>query len=155
MALIAIVVMACNTLSPAERAERDARIAQAVEKALAARRYTVEISTMYPSHGRVRQVSPEFGLLVKGDTLMSYLPYVGRAYSVPYGGGTGLNFTEPIEEYKAEKGKNGTTQILIKVSHEADLLSYQLEVFDNGNTTINLTSRERESISYSGNLVVK
>lgn len=143
---------ACSTLTSAERAEREAKMAQAVEKAVAERHYKVEIDMMYPRNGRAMDVSSDFSLEVKGDTLISYLPYFGRAYSVPYGGGKGLNFMAPIREYKVEKERNGATAITIKTYNEEDDFLFRLEIFNNGKTSIDVTSREREPISYSGKM---
>ena len=148
-----LTIAACSTLTSAERAERDAKRTQAVEKALTERRYKVTVDMVYPRRGQAVNVSSDFSLEVKGDTLVSYLPYFGRAYNVPYaGGGKGLNFTAPIAEYHSTKGRNGATQISIKVINEEDNYTFHLEVFDNGSTSIDLLARERESINYSGTL---
>ena len=155
IALFAVAVAACSSLTSAERAERDARTAQAVEKALTKRHYRVEISMMNPRRGRAVHVSPDFSLEVKGDTLVSYLPYFGRAYSVPYGGGKGLNFTAPIREYHTSKGRNGATLVRMKAINEEDVYSFRLEIFPNGSTSIDLTARERESINYNGQMEVE
>ena len=98
-------------------------------------------------------MSPDFSLEVRGDTLVSYLPYFGRAYSLPYGGGKGLNFTAPISEYRTTKERNGATLITMKAINEEDVYLFRLEIFSNGSTTIDLRPRERESISYSGQMV--
>ena len=150
--LFAVALAACSSLTSAERDERDAKRAQAVEKALAERHYKVEISMMNPRRGSAVIVSPDFSLKVKGDTLVSYLPYFGRAYNVPYGGGKGLNFTAPISEYHSSKERNGATQITMKVINEEDVYTFRLEIFSNGNASIDLTARERESINYSGQM---
>ena len=150
--LLATVLTACSTLTPAEKAERKAKTAQAVEKALTERRYKVDISMMLTNRGTAVNVTSNYSLEVKGDTLVSYLPYFGRAYQMPYGGGKGLNFTAPISDYHAEKDHRGTYQININVKNEEDDYSYHLEVFDNGSTTIHLTTRQRDPISYSGDL---
>lgn len=147
-----LVLVACSSLTPAEKAERQAKRAQAVEQALAARHYRVSVNMMYPRNGKAKSVSSDYGLEVKGDTLVSYLPYFGRAYNVPYGGGKGLNFTETLTEYHSQKLSNGATQVLIKVKNEEDVYNFTLEIFDNGSTSIDLNSRERESINYSGNM---
>ena len=107
---------------------------------------------MYPRNGKAKTVSSDYGLEVKGDTLVSYLPYFGRAYNVPYGGGKGLNFTGTFTEYHSKKLSNGATQVLIKVKNEEDVYEFILEIFDNGSTSIDMNSRERESINYSGNI---
>lgn len=150
-----LCICACSSLTSAERAERDAKIAQPVEKALTERQYKVEIHMMYPRRGKAVNVTPDYSLQVKGDTLVSYLPYFGRAYNVPYGGGKGLNFTAPIKEYQAVKGGKGNTKILIRVDSEEDIVTYTLDVFPNGNTSIDVSARERESISYSGELDIE
>ena len=152
MVLLTMMLVACSTLTPAEKAERRAKRAQAVEQALAARHYRVSVNMMYPRNGKAKTVSSDYGLEVKGDTLVSYLPYFGRAYNVPYGGGKGLNFTETFTEYHSKKLSNGATQVLIKVKNEEDVYEFILEIFDNGSTSIDMNSRERESINYSGNM---
>lgn len=152
MVLLAMMLVACSSLTPAEKAERRAKRAQAVEQALAARHYRVSVNMMYPRNGKAKTVSSDYGLEVKGDTLVSYLPYFGRAYNVPYGGGKGLNFTETFTEYHSKKLSNGATQVLIKVKNEEDVYEFILEIFDNGSTSIDMNSRERESINYSGNI---
>lgn len=152
---ISLIMAACSSLSSTERAERAAKVAQSVEKALAGRRYTVSINTMFPRNGRVVNVSPDYSVKVKGDTLVSYLPYFGRAYNVPYGGGKGYNFTAPITDYQATKNRKGNTRITFRTNNEEDILTFMLDVFPDGSTTIDVTARERESISYSGQMDVE
>lgn len=147
-----LLLVACSSLTPAEKAERQAKLALAVEKALAERHYKVGIVMMYPNRGKTVNISPDFSLEVKGDTLVSYLPYFGRAYNIPYGGGKGLNFTAPIAEYHSEKGRKGATLVKIKVKNEEDVYTFLLEIYDNGSTTIDMMSHERESIRYSGEI---
>ncbi len=141
-----MAVMACGTMTAAEQAER----IQAVSKALESKHYTVSIQMMYPSRGGAKSVTSDYSLEVKGDTLVSYLPYIGRAYNVPYGGGKGLNFTAPIKHYEATKDNKGRTRVVILTDNEEDLITYYLEVWDTGQTTIDVQSREREPINYSG-----
>ena len=150
--LLAWGMVACSSLTSAEKAERQEKQALAVEKALSERHYRVGVVMMYPNRGKAVNVSPDYSVEVKGDTLISYLPYFGRAYSVPYGGGKGLNFTAPIAEYQTEKGRKGATLVTIKVRNEEDIYTYLLEIYDNGSTTVDVRSRERESIRYSGNM---
>ena len=140
--------VACGTMTSAERAER----ALAVENALATRHYAVSIQVMYPTRGGAVNVTPDFSLKVEGDTLVSYLPYFGRAYNVPPGGGKGLNFTAPIKRYEAAKDKKGRTHVLIVADNDEDVITYHLEIVDNGRASIDVRCRERESISYSGEL---
>ena len=92
---------------------------------------------------------------MKGDTLISYLPYFGRVYWVPYGGGKGLNFMVTISSYEEWEKKNGLRHIEIGLKNEEDTYLYTIEVFSNGSATIDVMARQREQISYTGEMDVK
>lgn len=124
-------------------------------KALEARDYKIAISRMYPMKGSSRSVSYGYSVEVRNDSLISYLPYFGGAYNVPYGGGKGLNFSERIGSYRESQKNNGERQIEINVTNEEDTYIYLIKVFSNGNSSIDVTSRQRDHISYSGELEVK
>ena len=128
--------------------ERKAKEEQALAKALEERNYQVDISMMSSSLG-VKQITDNYSLTIKGETLVSYLPYMGRAENVPYGGGKGLNFEAKINKYETSKTKKGT-RILIDVENDEDNYHFNLEVFPNGACSLSVLSRNRESINYSG-----
>ena len=146
-----LLAMACATLTPAERAE----LARKVSAALDERRYEIDIRTMSPRHGVTKTVTDRWSLEVKGDTVVSYLPYFGRAYNVPYGGGKGLNFTAPIAEYTETVGQKNERRIQMVVTNDEDTYLYYIEVYENGNSFIDVQSKERDGISYSGNLLLE
>ena len=150
MAVIALA--ACSTLTQAEKEQRKMAQKQAVEKALADRHYTIDVLMMYPQKGPGRQVNGDYSLEVKGDTLVSYLPYFGRAYQVPYGGGKGLNFSAVMDYYSATTDAKGKTIVVIGVTNDEDTYEYTLSIFDNGSTTIDVSAQQREHISYSGRM---
>ena len=153
--VLVLVVAGCSSLTSAEKAERQAALQRAVAGALDSRHYKIAVRTMYPTRGMPKQLTYGYSLEVKGDTLVSYLPYFGRAYSVPYGGGKALNFTALIGSYKAEMVKNDRTRISIFVNNEEDDLTYVLTVFDNGQTSIDVRAGEREPISFNGEMTIE
>jgi hypothetical protein len=146
-----VMMAACVTLTPEEKAQ----LSKAVNIALDERHYTIDIQTMTPNRGATKNVASNWSLEVKGDTLISYLPYMGRAYQIPYGGGKGLNFTAPIKTYHESKGKKDERRIVIEVDNENDTHTYSLVVFDNGRADLDVQSKEREFISYSGEMMMK
>ena len=147
LAVLAITGCAAMRLTP----EQKARQKQIVEENIAGQHYTIDINQMIPMRGPARMVN-DFSLSVEGNRLISYLPYFGRAYNVPYGGGKGLNFTAPIASYKEYMRKNGLRHIEIGLSNEEDTYLYTIEVFDNGSSSVEVRARQRERISYSGYL---
>lgn len=151
---MAIAICACAVLcgcaTSEERAAQKAEMARNVTKALNERNYKISILRMNPMRGSSRSVSYGYSVEVRNDTLFSYLPYFGRAYNVPYGGGKGLNFSHPIENYQEYQKKNGQRHIEIGLTNEEDTYLYTIEVFDNGNSSVEVLSRQRERIYYTG-----
>ena len=107
---------------------------------------------MHPMKGPSKAVSYGYSVEVRNDSLISYLPYFGRAYNVPYGGGKGLNFSAPIESYREGVGKNGKRHIEIGLTNDEDTYLYVLDVFDNGSSSVSVSARQREQISYTGDM---
>ena len=151
MALTAwVMLVGCATAE--ERAARAAEQAKAVKTALQERNYQIAVNRMYPSRGASKIVSSGYSVEVRNDSLISYLPYFGRAYDVPYGGGNGLNFSAPIRNYKESQTKSDLRHIEIDVKNDEDTYLYTLDIFDNGSADINVRSRQREPISFSGQM---
>ena len=147
------VVMLSGCATSEERAARAAEQVAKVKAALTERNYKIAVDRMYPMKGSSKSVSYGYCIEVRNDSLFSYLPYFGRAYSVPYGGGKGLNFSERIGNYQESQKKNGQRHIEISLKNEEDTYLYTIDVFDNGNSSIDVQARQRENISYSGEMV--
>lgn len=158
-ALFAIVMLlascATSKLTPEEKAKKQNLMTQRVLEALDNKHYTIDVNYVYPKRAPAHNLSYGFTLEVRGDSLISYLPYFGRAYSVPYGGGNGLDFTARMSNYVAYRTKKDLTRVDIDVENENDTYSYRLEIYDNGSASIDVNARERESISFSGEMVLK
>lgn len=142
------VLAACGTLrqSPEERARAEAQI----QERLDSRRYKVDINYMRPLRGASRALTSPYSLTVNGDRVISYLPYFGVAYNVPYGGGKALNFEGKILEYQEATVRGDRRRILFVTNSGEDQLIYQLDVFGNGKASLNVRSRNREAIDFDG-----
>ena len=150
-ALAVILWSSCATSE--EKAAQMAELSANVTNALNNRDFKIAVDRMYPMRGSSRHVSYGYSVEVRNDTLISYLPYFGRAYNVPYGGGKGLNFSAPIGSYQEFMKGNGQRHIEIGVTNDEDTYFYTIEVFDNGSSSVDVRARQRERISYSGNVV--
>ena len=150
---IVVLVMLSRCATVEERAARAAEQAAKVRTALTERNYKISIDHMYPMKGGSKSVSFGYTVEVRNDSLFSYLPYIGRAYQIPYGGGKGLNFSERIGSYQETQRKNGLRHIEIGVKNDEDTYLYTIEVWDNGKSQIDVQPRQRERISYSGDMI--
>ncbi|MBR4366774.1 MAG: DUF4251 domain-containing protein [Bacteroidaceae bacterium] len=142
----------CGCATVEEKAARAAEQAAKVNKALKERKYKIDVERMYSMRGGSKTLSYGYSVEVRNDSLISYLPYFGRAYSVPYGGGKGLTFSERIGSYQEYQKGNGLRHIEISLRNDEDTYLYTIEVYENGSSSISVQSRQRENISYSGEM---
>ncbi len=135
-----------------EKENRQEQVAETIQKALDAQAYKIDVDYMYPMKGRSRALTSLYSLEVKNDSIYSYLPYVGEAYSVPYGGGKGLNFRAPISQYESKEGKKGVTEVLLKTRNEEDSYTFRITIYKDGTSRIYVQPNNRQSISFSGKI---
>lgn len=129
----------------------------AVVDAIAAKRWHIDINTMSTMRYGSKTVTPDFYLELRGDTLRSYLPYLGQVHvSSTLSPSIGLNFEEPVLTYKESKPKsNKYTQIDIDVKTKEDSYHYVIEIYSNGQAYIRVRSMYRDPISFDGTLEVE
>jgi hypothetical protein len=129
----------------------------AVLGAITAKRWHIDINTMNTMRYGSRTVTPDFYLELKGDTLHSYLPYLGQTrVSSTLSPSIGLNFEEPVLKYKESMPKSKKyTQIDIDVKTREDSYHYVIEVKDSGEATIRVRSMNSDPISFDGTLEIR
>lgn len=137
------------------RSERKARTERAVKEAIDSRTYKINVNRMQPMRGGSRTLTTDYSLKISNDSVYSYLPYFGVAYNIPYGGGKGLVFSEPLTGYTTEKLKKGRTRIEFKTRSEGYEYRYSLTVYPNGSTSIHVQPSNRQAISYTGEVDIK
>ena len=128
---------------------------EAVAKAIAAKRWRIDINSMNTMRYGARTVTPDFYLELRGDTLHSYLPYLGQAQVSPMlSPSIGLNFETQVLRYKQSMPKSKKyTQIDIDVRTREDSYHYMIQFYDTGGATIYVRSLNRDPISFDGNLI--
>lgn len=110
----------------------------------------VSINTAHPMSGSMIVLTSPYSLKIKGDSVFSYLPYYGRAYSVPYGGGNGLNFNDKILSYSERITTKGMSEIIIGTKNNEDTYRYVIYLSPTGSASIDVSSYNRQSISFTG-----
>jgi hypothetical protein len=97
-------------------------------------------------------VSSTFELKINGNEVDSYLPYVGEAYRLPYGGGKGLNFKAVMQNYRMAQVTSNRYLIEFDVNNDEDIFHYRIDMFTNGKAVIDVIARDRDAISFDGEL---
>lgn len=149
--LLLITAMSMPTLSAQTKKEKKELKKQAVEKLVTSGKYKINVNRALPARGRSVTLTSPYSVEIRNDSVISYLPYYGRAYSIPYGGGEGLNFKAPLTDYKLWDKKE-TAKIKFSARSEEDKFDFNIDVFSNGSSTIFVNMQNRQSISFQGEL---
>lgn len=148
-------LVSCGTGSGLTKAEKEAAVTRQVQEGLDTRHYTIAVDWMKPLGGMAQHVSSNYELTVNGDEVDSYLPYVGEAYRLPYGGGKGLNFKGHIEKYSITYPTSNRSHIEFEVNSQEDSYYFRIDVFNNGKSYIDIIGRDRDAISFDGEMIFK
>ncbi len=109
--------------------------------------------TVNPLRGRFRILTSPYDVTVSQDSLISYLPYFGRAYTAPIDPSQGgIQFTSTDFSYDVKHEKSDKWDILIKPKDRQDVQQLNFSIFDNGTASLNVISISREPISFNGHL---
>lgn len=152
-----LVMMGCSATSGISdgmtRAERKILTASRVRERLAKRHYKIDITMMQPQNFPARALTTPHFVEVAGDSIYSYLPYYGRAYSVSYGGGAALDFEARITAYSEQRiERKHLTRCRLLVKTDEDSYVFTIEVFDNATSTVDVHSQNRDFILFSGEM---
>ena len=146
---VSLILAGCSAskgLTREERIAQETALREAIEK----RAFVVAVDKAFPVGEGMRVLTSPYSLTVNGNEVKSYLPFFGRAYSVPYGGGAGLIFDSTITDYQLLFDKKGKATIEFKTKSKDDQFVYNVSIFVNGSASVNVMSVNRQSISFTG-----
>ncbi len=128
--------------------------AMRIKQAINARDIHIMVNEALPLNHSAIPLTSDYSLRLKHDSAFVYLPYFGRAYSVPYNGGGGFDFakkrTDDTINFKKSQGY--TWRFSAQTSDD----NYQFNVWISldGYATITVNCNNRQSISYYGECVL-
>lgn len=148
-ALLMVMLAACNTGNRLTKED----VARRVQTSIEERHFTIAVDWMRPIGGMPQHVNSNYELKINGDEMDSYLPYMGEAYRLPYGGGKGLNFKAEIRNFSQTYAGSDGYIIEYDVTNDEDIYHYRLNIFNSGKAIIDVWARDRDPISFQGEMV--
>lgn len=142
-------IQSCSV--PAQTSARTA--GKTIDDDITKRRFEFVPSTASPQVGGAVQNLSGFALRVTNDTLVSYLPYYGRAYSAPIGSSRGpLDFKSTSFTWKEYDDTKGRRDIRLEFE-SGEVSAMDLSFSSEGYGTVNVRLRNRQPISFYGRVL--
>jgi hypothetical protein len=134
------------------RAEKKAQQIEDTKTIVESGTFVFKATNVNPMRGSTINLTTEYDVKVTKDSIYSYLPYYGVAYTASYGGtDSPMIFDSPAEKYSMEETKKGY-RITVSAKNGNDSLEFNFNITETGSTTLNVISVNRQSISYFGTL---
>ncbi len=153
-AVTALLFAACATtkLTPEEKAAQRKAKQEEMLQLINSRHFVTPMRVMHSNMVGSKTIDFGYGVTVKGDTIISYLPYMGRAHNLAYGNDEGLNFVGTITEYRIERSMKDAYTVQLLAASPNTLYIYTFLVYDDGNVQLSVTSRDKEAIGFNGSI---
>jgi hypothetical protein len=124
-----------------------------VDQAVKDKRFTIIVESMSPRRGGYKRLTSLYTFSVTPDTIVTDLPYAGRAYQAPMGtNDTGINFLSRVFDYEAKPGKKGAWEITLKPKDVKNYPQVNVTLHSSGSASIRMSPVDRDYISYTGTL---
>lgn len=137
--------------SYAQNVKNDDQKKAEIQNLVQSKDYTFVAQSILPQSGRSINLTTIYNLKVNGDTVVSDLPYFGRAYVAPLNPAEGgIHFTSTDFNYQIKNRKKGGWDILIEPKDTKDVKQMPLTISENGYASLSVISNNRQSISYNG-----
>ena len=155
-ALLMLIILSCISIRystpkafPGAQSAKDTD----VQKLLKSKSYQFIPQSVKTQSGRSIQIS-NYSLEVRNDTLISHLPYYGKAHSASIGDTEGpLNFKATNITYTSKEGKKNNTQINIRPEDtKIDAQEFFMTVSSSGYTNLSVRFNDREPVSFYGEI---
>jgi hypothetical protein len=147
--LLAFLIIIIGVLPEVNGQETDVAVLQQM---FDTKNFIFKAETVNPQSGRTRQLTQEYDLTISRDKIICFLPYYGRAFSAPVSSEGGIKFTSIDFSYDVKKVKKGW-EITIVPKEVTDVHQMYLTAFSNGRATLQVTSNNRQNISFNGYVV--
>lgn len=130
---------------------RDNDKTEKVKTLIESKSFTFVAQSVTPMRGGTRQLTTTYNLKVLPDKVDADLPYFGRAYTAPINSSdAGIRFTSTDFEWTVKESKKKGWDITIKPKGAKDVRLAILSVSRNGYASLQVTSQNRQPISYQG-----
>lgn len=146
--VVLIFTSACSSLKTAP--EKVSEITNKIDN----KDFTIRFNYANPIQMQQIALTSEYTLTIKGDSVIAFLPYYGVAYVAPFNSSEGgIKFASNMLNYSKSLNKKGDGwDIRFKINSSAYHYNLFLSVYQNGNSTLQVNSYERDPISFYGEM---
>ncbi len=115
--------------------------------------FTLEVHRIHPLAYPSQPLTAGYTLEVRGDSVFSRLPYVGRSYSATPTGGVDLDFAAPVHERHTTTGRKGERVVSFRCVNGAAAYGFRVTLWPGRRATVDVTPATAQRVGFDGERV--
>mgnify|MGYP002795035044 CR=1 FL=1 len=151
---ILLLILSCGGMKQSG-SEENLKDFQKLSELVNSREFEIENEWLMPLGGSMINLigNPNY-IRFKADSVDVFLPYFGvRQSGGGYGGNGGITYTGPVKDLEISEGAaNKNIQLNFSGKHNSENLEFFITLYQGGSVTTLVSSSQRQSISYRGNV---
>lgn len=153
LSFLTLPALAQETSKRELKAKRELQKQKEIEALINSKNFVFEAQKVMPQGGRLLNLDYNTYFLKFNEAKTTCdLPFFGRGFNVPYGGGDGgIKFEGVPDNIQIEKKKK-SYNIKATVKGKDDVYNLFFSIYFNGGATLSVNSNNRASISYDGEI---
>ena len=149
--LLALIVLGFTAVEAQEKADQNPFIPY-----LKVKDYRFTAQSYTSTTVSMRQLTDDYSITLKSDSLIGLLPYYGGSYSAQINvTDGGMKFTSLKFDYSLVEKKKGKCEIIIRPKDDRTIQVLFLTVFSDGGAQLQVTSSNREPMTFNGYISVR
>lgn len=144
---LSIFLIGLMGFSPVAAQETDPAVLKSI---LQNKAFTFRAQSAWPLQGTVVQLTAGYDMKIVQDSINTFLPYFGRAYSSNYTTENGIKFISKKFDYKLKEKHKGGWDLTIRPTDTRDITELTYSISGNGYATLQVISNNRQAISFYG-----
>lgn len=127
-----------------------------IEDSVEQRTFKITVNYVNPLRMPPQHLMTDYSVALRGDTVESWLPYFGVAQraDIADNSSSPLIFKGKVDGLRVGKGRRGAHDISFATRRNSEYLEYRLLIFPNGSASVDVTSSDRDAISFDGQMDV-
>ncbi|HOO84331.1 MAG TPA: DUF4251 domain-containing protein [Prolixibacteraceae bacterium] len=132
------------------KAERESIVFAKIDSMIMAKDYNFVARSANPMQMQTVQLTSEYNLKVKSDSVFVFLPYYGRAYQADFSSTDGGIKLEGVMKAYTLDQKKSNYEIRFEAENRRDTYRFYLTIGKGGYASLTVNSNHRQTIIFNG-----
>ncbi|MCW3114846.1 MAG: hypothetical protein JWR18_3242 [Segetibacter sp.] len=155
LSLVTLLFVQTANAQDSKKDKKEQKIAE-IENLVQSKNFVFIAQNAQPLNGRNINLTSLYDVRLSADTVVTDLPYFGRAFVAPMNPSEGgIHFTSTQFTYTIDERKKGGWDITILPKDAKDVRQMFLTVSREGYATLRVSSNNRQNIGFSGYITSK